>query len=183
MTPSKPAAKSPMPNDTGSPVPESSFNISNDETIRRLRQKGQPITLFGESDKERRLRLRALELLEEKGHDRQAGQNDFKKALEDVENVERQMKDRQVQEEQGKEKGKKKDSDASLGTDVRGVELFVDVIEVRVHLFQPTTSRKIYKQRNGSAYYGLWLSAGITESHKAADGLCYFATKRPAVRV
>ena len=28
------------------------------------------------------------------------------------------MKDRQVQEEQGKEKGKKKDSDASLGTDV-----------------------------------------------------------------
>jgi len=38
------------------------------------------------------LRLRALELIEEKGHDRQAGQNDFKKALEDVENVEREIK-------------------------------------------------------------------------------------------
>lgn len=35
---------------------------------------------------------------------------------------------------------------SSLGTDVGGVELFVDVIEVRVDLFQPTTSRKIYSQ-------------------------------------
>ncbi|KAL0954729.1 hypothetical protein HGRIS_003682 [Hohenbuehelia grisea] len=87
--------------DTESPIPESSFNISNDETIRRLRLKGQPIRLFGESDKDRRLRLRALELIEEKGHDRQGGQNDFKKALEDVENVEREM--------QAKTKGKKKD--------------------------------------------------------------------------
>ena len=42
-----------------------------------------------------------MELIEEKGHDRQAGQNDFKKALEDVENVEREMKN--------KNKGKKKD--------------------------------------------------------------------------
>ena len=49
-----------------SPAPESTFNISNEETIRRLRAKGQPIRLFGESDKDRRLRLRALELIEEK---------------------------------------------------------------------------------------------------------------------
>jgi len=76
----------------GSPAPpESHFNISNEETIRRLRIKGQPIRLFAESDKERRLRLRALELIEERGTDRQSGQNDFKKALEDVENVEREM--------------------------------------------------------------------------------------------
>ncbi|KIJ51208.1 hypothetical protein M422DRAFT_26637 [Sphaerobolus stellatus SS14] len=61
------------------------FNISNEETVRRLRQKSQPIRLFGESDKERRLRLRALELLEEKGGDKGGGTNDFKKALEDVE--------------------------------------------------------------------------------------------------
>ncbi|KAK0469972.1 Prp18 domain-containing protein [Desarmillaria tabescens] len=78
--------------DTDSPKPESSFNISVEETIRRLRAKGQPIRLFAELDKDRRLRLRALELIEEKGHDRQGGQNDFKKALEDVENVEREMK-------------------------------------------------------------------------------------------
>ena len=64
------------------------FNISNDETVRRLRTKGQPVRLFGESDKERRLRLRALELIEEKGHDRAGGQNDFRKALEDVESAE-----------------------------------------------------------------------------------------------
>ena len=67
------------------------YNVSNDETIRRLRARGQPIRLFGESDKDRRLRLRALELIEEKGHDRLAGQNDFKKALEDVEKSEMEL--------------------------------------------------------------------------------------------
>ena len=95
---------SPRPGTTPDPEhqkAETSFNISNEETVRRLRAKGQPIRLFGESDKDRRLRLRALELIEEKGHDRQAGQNDFKKALEDVENQEREMK--------SKNKGKRKD--------------------------------------------------------------------------
>lgn len=53
--------------------------------MRRLRAKGQPIRLFGESDRDRRLRLRALELIEEKEHERHGGQNDFRKALEDVE--------------------------------------------------------------------------------------------------
>lgn len=43
-----------------------------------------------------------MELIEEKGHERQGGQNDFKKALEDVENVEREMKNKNL-------KGKKKD--------------------------------------------------------------------------
>jgi pre-mRNA-splicing factor 18 len=55
------------------------FNIPNEEAVRRLRGKGQPIRLFAESDKERRLRLRALELIEE----RTEGQrNDFMMALE-----------------------------------------------------------------------------------------------------
>ena len=81
--------------------------MSNEETIRRLRAKGQPIRLFGETDKDRRLRLRALELIEEKGHDRQGGQNDFKKALEDVENNERELRNKNT-------KGKKKD-DTDLG--------------------------------------------------------------------
>lgn len=81
-----------------------------DETIRRLRSKGQPIRLFGETDKDRRLRLRALELIEEKGHDRQGGQNDFKKALEDVENVERQMQGKTVKDK------KRDESDAPTDT-------------------------------------------------------------------
>lgn len=55
------------------------FNVSNEEAIRRLRRIGQPIRLFAESDKERRLRLRALELIEE----RTEGQrNDFARAME-----------------------------------------------------------------------------------------------------
>jgi pre-mRNA-splicing factor 18 len=94
---------------------ETSFNISNEETIRRLRAKGQPIRLFAESDKDRRLRLRALELIEEKGHDRQGGQNDFKKALEDVESIEREMKN--------KPNKKKQKEGADMGGGVLDLEL------------------------------------------------------------
>lgn len=59
------------------------FNISTSEAIRRLRSKGEPIRLFAESDKERRLRLRALELIEERGE--KVGQNDFMRALKGAE--------------------------------------------------------------------------------------------------
>ena len=100
--PSRSITNSPLPSDSNSLLPDSTFNISEKETIRRLRAKGQPIRLFAESDKERRLRLRALELIEEKGSERQGGQNDFKKALEDVENVEREL---QSKNNKGKRKG------------------------------------------------------------------------------
>lgn len=62
------------------------FNISNEEAIRRLRAKGQPIRLFDESDRDRRLRLRALELLEERGGNKEgAGLNDFRRVMEHME--------------------------------------------------------------------------------------------------
>lgn len=61
------------------------FNISNEECIRRLRSKGQPIRLFGETDKERRLRLRALELLEKTSGSSSQGFNDFNKLMKDME--------------------------------------------------------------------------------------------------
>lgn len=76
-----------------------------------MRSKGQPVRLFGESDKDRRLRLRALELIEEKGGDKSSGLNDFKKALEDVERFGRGM-DGLVssgRDKDGKSKGKGKD--------------------------------------------------------------------------
>lgn len=83
-------AASPAPGSTGgTPEPSSSssvvketFNISPEECIRRLRSKGQPIRLFGETDKDRRLRLRALELLEERGGGRE---NEFRKTVADLE--------------------------------------------------------------------------------------------------
>lgn len=84
--------------------PETSFNISSEETILRLRGKGQPIRLFGETDKDRRLRLRALELIEEKGEKGHGGQNDFKKALEDV-----QQREDESRQQDSQPKGKKKD--------------------------------------------------------------------------
>lgn len=100
------------------------FNISNEETIRRLRAKGQPIRLFGESDKDRRLRLRALELIEEKGHERVGGQNDFRKALEDVESAERLMRDRNAPSSTADEgKGKKKDDSASAEGEIAVLDL------------------------------------------------------------
>lgn len=109
---------------SNSPQPEiagaAAFNISNEETVRRLRAKGQPIRLFGESDKERRLRLRALELIEEKGHDK-AGGNDFRKALEDVEKSERELKATEGGGDSGK--GKKKGSGADSGESVLDLEL------------------------------------------------------------
>jgi pre-mRNA-splicing factor 18 len=110
----------------GTPPPNASvaFNISNEETIRRLRAKGQPIRLFGESDKDRRLRLRALELIEEKGHERVGGQNDFRKALEDVESAERLMRNRNANSTAGDEdKGKKKDDSASGESEIAVLDL------------------------------------------------------------
>ncbi|KAF9466453.1 Prp18 domain-containing protein [Collybia nuda] len=113
QSPSRSSTNSPHPatlaHNADSPKPEAIFNISNEETVRRLRAKGQPIRLFAESDKDRRLRLRALELIEEKGHERQGGQNDFKKALEDVENVEREKHNKN-------NKGKKKDDPEQTAT-------------------------------------------------------------------
>ena len=130
MTPTLPSVSaSPAPEggpSVGTPPPNTNvaFNISNEETIRRLRAKGQPIRLFGESDKDRRLRLRALELIEEKGHERVGGQNDFRKALEDVESAERLMRDRNANSTAGDEdKGKKKDDPASGESEIAVLDL------------------------------------------------------------
>ncbi|KAJ3532652.1 hypothetical protein NMY22_g7657 [Coprinellus aureogranulatus] len=115
-SPSFSPAPGPHDSRSGSEQPkEAQFNLSNEECIRRLRAKGQPIRLFAESDKDRRLRLRALELIEEKDHERLGGQNDFKKALEDVENAERETNSKGT-------KGKKKD-----GADVTSGESLLDL--------------------------------------------------------
>ncbi|KAG8815960.1 mRNA splicing protein prp18 [Serendipita sp. 399] len=100
------------PEASGTPEPTSQFNISNEEAIRRLRAKGQPIRLFGESDKDRRLRLRALELIEERVGDKTTGQNDFRKALEDVEEEERRKLERGTQTDT--KKGEKRDTDTQV---------------------------------------------------------------------
>ena len=82
-----------MPQDpsdpTSSKTTESNISLTSQEITHRLRSKSQPIRLFGESERERGLRLRALELIEEKGLEKGYGGNDFKKALEDVELRER----------------------------------------------------------------------------------------------
>lgn len=57
------------------------FNISNEDAVKRLRQKSEPIRLFGESDRDRRLRLRALELLEEHDVHARQGHDDSKRFM------------------------------------------------------------------------------------------------------
>jgi len=69
---------------TDSSKPEG-YNISNEDAIRKLRARGQPIRLFAESDRDRRLRLRALELLEERGAEKGSGLNDFRRVMEHME--------------------------------------------------------------------------------------------------
>ena len=69
------------------------FVVSNEDCIHRLRLKGEPITLFGESDRERRLRLRALELLSsDNKSEGQGQQNDLRKALEGLSQAEMESK-------------------------------------------------------------------------------------------
>lgn len=111
--------ESPTPVSTPEPSaaePATQFNISNEEAIRRLRTKGQPIRLFGETDKDRRLRLRALELIEERVGDKTMGQNDFRKALEDVEEEERNKLAKGGQSDANK--GKEKNRDAETQVDL-----------------------------------------------------------------
>ncbi|KZO96724.1 Prp18-domain-containing protein [Calocera viscosa TUFC12733] len=128
-------AASPAPvGDTASPAPEGDTatkaggelaHLSLAEVVRRLRQKGQPVTLFGESERERRLRLRALELMEERGGDR-AGQNDFRRAMEVMETTETEAKAKKTgsgpgaveskegRAEDGREKKKEQDDELKL---------------------------------------------------------------------
>lgn len=81
------------------------FNISNEDAVRRLRNKGQPIRLFGETDKERRLRVRALELIEE----RTEGQlNEFMRAMERTERgLDLDEATGKKEDKEGEKKGKK----------------------------------------------------------------------------
>jgi len=90
-----------------------SYNISNEDAVRRLRAKGQPVRLFAESDRDRRLRLRALELLEERGTDKGSGLNDFRRVMEHMEqglNVEDAVKRLVVQDQNDKDKDKSRGS-------------------------------------------------------------------------
>ncbi|GJJ78665.1 pre-mRNA-splicing factor 18 [Entomortierella parvispora] len=95
------------------------WNISPEEVVRRLRARGHPIRLFAETDKERKIRLRALELVE----DRSEGQrNDFMRALENAETgLHMEALGRQEEE---KKKKNKEDPTKNVDTSEISVELF-----------------------------------------------------------
>lgn len=144
------------------------FNISNEEAIRRLRQKQQPIRLFGESDKDRRLRLRALELIEERS---EGQQNDFLKLMDGMEkgiDLDKMVKlgggaSASIVVKKGKSNGKEKGEDDDDEEGEKGEpnpkdeEVLVDMELVRKN------PRKIYPQ----IYHALKVShvVGFVKSH------------------
>lgn len=99
------------------------FSIPAEEVVRRLRAKGQPIRLFAETDKARKIRLRALELMEE----RTEGQrNDFMKTLGQYETrLDLEALKRQAGEEGGDEAGRKrrKKEDAAVLEDTEPISI------------------------------------------------------------
>ncbi|KAI5479534.1 hypothetical protein MNV49_003476 [Pseudohyphozyma bogoriensis] len=127
--------------DVESSKPEA-FNVSNEEAVRRLRKLGQPIRLFGETDKERRLRLRALELIEE----RTEGQrNDFMRAMEGLDkgvDLQELAKQGGAGKDDKKKDTKADEGDESEGTAVKAKDedAIVDMSLVK------TNPHKIYPQ-------------------------------------
>ncbi|KAF9586579.1 mRNA splicing protein prp18 [Lunasporangiospora selenospora] len=97
------------------------FNIPPEEVVRRLRARGHPIRLFGETDQQRKIRLRALELVE----DRSEGQrNDFMRALENAETgLHMEALGQKEERQTNKEKKTKSDPTKDLNTDEISVEL------------------------------------------------------------
>lgn len=134
------------PTETESENQPELFNISNEEAVRRLRNKGQPVRLFGESDKERRLRLRALELIEERT---EGGRNELMQALEgvegkmDLEVLPRQAKDTKSSNSKSGLRAHSEGSDNECDGDAaenEDAEVTVDLSLIK------TDPRKIYPQ-------------------------------------
>jgi pre-mRNA-splicing factor 18 len=101
----KSVSPGPSSHDATTPTPDAQhkdINLSSEEITLRLRSKGQPIRLFGETERERGLRLRAVELIEEKGLEKAHGGNDFRRIMEDVELKGRQL-ERDAKVKEGKE--------------------------------------------------------------------------------
>jgi len=59
------------------------FSIPQADVVRRLRERGEPVRLFGESDRDRSIRLRQIEVLEPEIN--KGLRNDFKAALDKIE--------------------------------------------------------------------------------------------------
>lgn len=58
------------------------FSIPQADVVRRLRERGEPVRLFGESDRDRSIRLRQIEMLEPEIN--KGLRNDFKAALDKI---------------------------------------------------------------------------------------------------
>ncbi|KAG9288893.1 hypothetical protein G9A89_019515 [Geosiphon pyriformis] len=129
------------------------FNIMPEEVIRRLRAKGQPIRLFGETDKERKIRLRAIELIEERS---EGQRNDFMRTLEemetglDLEALKKQL-DHVNEEQSGISSKKKIIEDSALDTSLISIDLLdkdPDKLYVLIYTFFKRLLREWEQEMN-----------------------------------
>ncbi|XP_070559911.1 pre-mRNA-splicing factor 18-like [Ptychodera flava] len=81
-SPEKETESNEKPDYAGSSSEDSNLTLSREEVVRRLRERGQPIRLFGESDLEAFQRLRILEIQEPEINP--GMRNDFKAAMDQV---------------------------------------------------------------------------------------------------
>lgn len=112
--------------------------ISSDEVIRRLRSRGEPIRLFGETDRQRVNRLRLLESHDADMGSTEAGQkNEFRRAMEQTE--QRLVKEalaKQAGMEDEDLKRKQAAEDALLDS--------VDTSDISIRLLEQDEDRNLY---------------------------------------
>ncbi|KAF9298242.1 mRNA splicing protein prp18 [Linnemannia elongata] len=121
-TPTIPSSDNPDDVNAAAAASAATFNIAPEEVVRRLRARGHPIRLFAETDQARKIRLRALELVE----DRSEGQrNDFMRAMENAETGLHM----EALGQQGGSSTKEKKSKSEPAKDVDTNEISVDLIQ------------------------------------------------------
>ncbi|KAK3837271.1 MAG: Prp18 domain-containing protein [Linnemannia elongata] len=121
-TPTIPSSDNPDDVNAIAAASAATFNIAPEEVVRRLRARGHPIRLFAETDQARKIRLRALELVE----DRSEGQrNDFMRAMENAETGLHM----EALGQQGGSSTKEKKSKSEPAKDVDTNEISVDLIQ------------------------------------------------------
>ncbi|KAI9022516.1 Prp18 domain-containing protein [Hyaloraphidium curvatum] len=111
--------------------------VPNDEVIKRLRARGEPIRLFGETDRQRMNRLRLLES-QDADQPGEAGQaNEFRRAMEATEQrLVKEALQKQAGLEDDDEKRRRAAEDALLDS--------VDTSPISLQLLQEDEDRNIY---------------------------------------
>ncbi|KAJ2853066.1 hypothetical protein GGI22_005017 [Coemansia erecta] len=151
---------------------QSPSTMSADEIIKRLRARGEPIRLFGETDGQRKKRLRHLELSEEK---RTGGQqNEFRRVLAQVE-AGAMLEDLKRQARMGDDEKEKRQRKYQMLVDYDVSEISPDLLRTdidRLHtLLYVYLKRLLYEWDD-------YLATRPDDERRSAEGKLAAATQR-----